>query len=93
MTCGRTDHTKFASAQPKAVVSPLTNTPAGIYDNRATDRREWWAWDRLNKQTMLVQWVWANQLADAGLKAWGSYPDVPKGQALGAPTQTYGDTP
>lgn len=116
MTCGRTDHTKFASAPieddgdyyseeaddiaksdaRKAAISPLTNVPAGTYDNRTTMCRERWAWNRLSKQTELCHQVSAEALSEPdslgiAWPKWGHYPDLPKGEALGGKVQVFED--
>lgn len=109
MTCGRTDHTKFASA-PRAeglevteltmtidgvehrfgkgrmYVTPLTNVPAGTYDNLATDRREHYGWNSNTKACELLYWESADSILRKPKgyerRPWGDYPDIPRGEKL-----------
>lgn len=97
MTCGRTDHTKFASAGPTPVLSPLTNVPAGTYDNKATLCRERWVWNAGTKRVELCHQMPARALAEPdslgiAWPRWGTYPDLPRGGPIGdGPVYTFGD--
>lgn len=84
MTCGRTDHTKFASA-PRAE-SFAAPEKEGTYDNRRTFCRETWHWNQLTKKTELAYSVSAEAIMRRGAgyerRPWGDYPDIPRGGEL-----------